>query len=413
MKANNKKRVVITGIGIVSSIGIGQEIFWENLIRGTSGISQVTSIDTSNHMTHRGGEVKNFIPEEFFNRKLVKFMSRGTQLALAATKLALKDSNLDQEVRSKKKIGFCLGTTLGELPALEIMDRDWIFKGLEAIENRVAFQFPTTNMASFVSYECKFRGPMRIFTTACAAGNYAIGFGYDLIQYGEADIVLAGGADAFAWIPFTGFNQFRSVAPEKCQPFDLNRKGMMVGEGGGILVLETLENALARGANIYAEILGYGLSCDAFHVTNTQTDGIYQCMKDALRQTGIEKESVDYISAHGTGTKQNDKSEAEAINRLFGQRTKDILVSSIKSMLGHTMGAAAAIEAATCCLVVKNDIVPPTINYETPDPECEIDCVPNVSRKKQIEIALNNGFGFGGNNATLVVKKYPQITGRN
>ena len=400
-----KKRIVVTGLGVCSSIGIGHEVFWENLIKGTSGISQVTSFDTSNHFTHRGGEIKNFVSENFIDKRKVKFMSRGTQLAFAAVNLALHDSKLEKSELSKYKTAFCLGTTLGEHPPLLKMDRDWIRGGSLSIDQLLAFQFPTPNMASFAALEYKFRGPVRIFTTACAAGNYSISFAYDLIQNEDAQIVLAGGADAFSSVPFTGFNQFRSVASEKCQPFDKNRKGMLVGEGAGVIVLETLENALSRRSPIYAEILGYGLSCDAFHVTSTQADGIYNCMKNAIDQTGILLKSVDYICAHGTGTRHNDKVESEAINRLFGDRTKRIPVSSIKSMLGHSMGAASAIEAIACVLAVKHDLVPPTINFETPDPECAIDCVPNVARKHQVKIALNNAFAFGGNNACVVIKK--------
>ena len=398
--------MVVTGLGVVSSIGIGHASFWKNLIEGKSGISEITSFDTSGHVTHKAGEIKDFVAEEFIDQRKIKFMARGSQLTLAAAKLALKDAGTQKDYFSKRRVGFCLGTTLGELPALEVMDRAWIKEGPQAIDRRLAFQFSTIHMAACVSLECKFRGPVRVFTTACAAGNYAIGFGYDLIQYGEADAVLVGGADAFSWIPFTGFNQFRSVAPEKCQPFDKNRKGMMLGEGAGILVLEPLEVALSRDARIYAEILGYGLSCDAFHPTNTQAEGIYECMDEAIQETQIPADSVDYICAHGTGTRQNDKAEAAAINRLFGRRTKKVAVSSIKSMLGHTMGAASAIEAAACVLAVKHDIIPPTINFETPDPECDIDCVPNVARKHQVNVALNNGFAFGGNNACVVIKKF-------
>jgi hypothetical protein len=218
------------------------------------------------------------------------------------------------------------------------------------------------------------------------------------------NLPLIFGSDAFSYLAFSGFNQVGAVAPEKCQPFDKNRRGMMVGEGAGIMVLETLDSAIKRKAPIYAEILGYGLSCDAFHMTNPQTEGIAECMQNALKEAGIAKEDVDYISAHGTGTRHNDKTECSAIKEVFGQRK--IPTSSIKSMLGHTMGAASAIEALTCCLVVENDIIPPTINYETPDPECDIDCVPNTARKQKVNIALNNGFAFGGNNACVVIKKF-------
>ncbi len=222
----------------------------------------------------------------------------------------------------------------------------------------------------------------------------------------RADIILAGGSDPFSRISFTGFNQFSAVAPERCQPFDKNRKGMMVAEGAGVLVLETLESALKRNAPIYAEILGYGLSCDAQHMTQPSIEGISQCIIKAMNEAGINKDDVDYISAHGTGTLANDRAECAAIKKIFGQLYKRIPVSSIKSMLGHTMGAASALEAITCALVVKNNIIPPTINVETPDPECDIDCVPNEARNHKVNIALNNSYAFGGNNASLVLKKF-------
>jgi 3-oxoacyl-[acyl-carrier-protein] synthase II len=219
-------------------------------------------------------------------------------------------------------------------------------------------------------------------------------------------MVVTGGSDPLSKVAFTGFNQFSAVAPEKCQPFDKNRKGMMVAEGAGLVVLEPLETALSRKVKIYAEVLGYGLSCDAFHMTTSSTEGIAACMKKAIQETGIAAEHVDYISAHGTGTLTNDRNESAAIKQVFGTRYSKIPVSSIKSMLGHTMGAASAIEAITCALAVKNDVIPPTINYETPDPECDIDCVPNHSRKHSVMIALNNSYAFGGNNACLVLKKF-------
>lgn len=245
-----------------------------------------------------------------------------------------------------------------------------------------------------------------MFSTACAAGNYAIGYGYDLIRMNRADLVLAGASDPFSRISFTGFNQFKAVAPEKCQPFDKDRKGMMVAEGAGALVLESLASATARNAPIYGEIAGYGLSCDAHHMTSSTVEGIAECMRKALKEAGLSADDVHYISAHGTGTPTNDKNECAAIKEVFGQRFKDIPVSSIKSMLGHTMGAASVIEAITCALVVKNDVIPPTINYETPDPECDIDCVPNQARKQTVKVALNNSYAFGGNNASLVLTKF-------
>jgi 3-oxoacyl-[acyl-carrier-protein] synthase II len=248
-------------------------------------------------------------------------------------------------------------------------------------------------------------GPNLMFSTACAAGNYAIGYGSDLIRLGKADVILAGGAEPLSKVAFTGFNQFSAVAPDMCRPFDKNRKGMMVAEGAGLVVLESLENALRRKKQIYAEVLGYGLSCDAFHMTTSSTEGIVSCMTNAMKNTGVTRDQVDYISAHGTGTLTNDRNESAAIKEVFGALSSKIPASSIKSMLGHTMGAASAIEAITCALVVKNDMIPPTINYVTNDPECDIDCVPNQSRKQIVTIAFNNSYAFGGNNACLVLKK--------
>jgi len=398
------KRVVVTGIGLISSIGIGKDAFWDSLIKGTSGISQVSAFDTSGHATHVGGEVKNFKAGDFIAKKRAKLIGKASQMAIAATKLALEDAKLEKKSISNSMVNVCLGTTMGEIQSVENADQTWIRGGRQKVDNIRLYQSPVNNLPSNIAIEFKLKGRNRIFTTACAAGNYAIGFGYDLLQSGDADIVLAGGTDVFSWIAFTGFNKVGAAAPEKCQPFDKNRKGMIVGEGAGILILESLEHAQKRGAHIYAEILGYGLSCDAHHMTNPNVEGVASCMQNALNETKLTPENIDYICAHGTGTTHNDKTECAAIKQIFGDRK--IAVSSIKSMLGHTMGAASAIEAIACCLAIKNDIIPPTINYETPDPECDIDCVPNKSREQKINIVLNNGFAFGGNNACLVVKKF-------
>jgi 3-oxoacyl-[acyl-carrier-protein] synthase II len=302
------------------------------------------------------------------------------------------------------KIGTCIGITSGPIQVIEHID-DRLIKN-EEIKKDLICQLPVHSTPATIARELKFNGPNLIFSTACAAGNYAIGYGYDLIRSNRADIILAGGSDPFSRISFTGFNQFSAVAPEKCQPFDKNRKGMMVAEGAGILILESLKTALKRNAHIYAEILGYGLSCDAQHMTQPSIEGVSQCMIKAVNQAGIMSEDVEYISAHGTGTQANDRAECVAIKKVFGSRYKQIPVSSIKSMLGHTMGAASALEAITCALVVKNDVIPPTINYETFDPECDVDCVPNEARKHKVNIALNNSYAFGGNNASLVLKKF-------
>lgn len=241
--------------------------------------------------------------------------------------------------------------------------------------------------------------------TACSAGNYAISYAADLLRSGKADVMVAGGADPFSRIAFTGFSRLFALAPEKCQPFDKNRQGTLVGEGAGVLILEPLESARARNATIYAEVLGYGLSCDGHHMTIPETEGIRRVMRRALEDSDIKPEDVDYISAHGTGTPANDRAECAAIHDVFGSYADTLPVSSIKSMLGHTMGAASALEAIACVLAVFHDQVPPTINFETPDPECDVDCVPNSSRYHQTRIALNNSFAFGGNNASIVFTK--------
>ncbi|MFA4920169.1 MAG: beta-ketoacyl-[acyl-carrier-protein] synthase family protein [Thermodesulfovibrionales bacterium] len=401
---STNRRVVITGLGVVSSIGIGWKNYWGSLLKGKSGISPVSAFDTTNHFTHNGGEVKNFKPEEFVAKDKIKLFSRASQMALAAAKLAVKDAKLSQEDISNVKIGTCIGTTTGSVQVIEEIDEKFIKN--EAIDKELIYQLPTHTTPAIVAKELNLSGPNFMFSTACAAGNYAISYGYDLIRLNRADLIFSGASDPFSRISFTGFNQFSAVAPEKCQPFDKNRKGMMVAEGAGILILEPLENALKRNANIYAEILGYGLSCDANHMTNPSIEGISECIIKALHEANIEREDVDYISAHGTGTPANDRAECAAIKKVFGPLYKRIPVSSIKSMLGHTMGAASALEAITCALVVKNDIIPPTINYETPDPECDIDCVPNQARRHIVNIALNNSYAFGGNNATLIFKKY-------
>jgi len=398
------RRVVITGLGVISSLGIGWKEFWDGLLKGRSGISPVTSFDTSNHFTHNGGEVKDFRPEGFVTKDKIDSLSRASQLALAAARLAIEDAKFSEEEISYKRIGTCIGITSGSIQVIEHIN-DKIIRN-ERIERDLISQLPVHSTPGAIAKEFALNGPNFIFSTACAAGNYAIGYGYDLTRFGRTDIVLAGASDPFSRISFTGFNQFGAVAPQQCQPFDKNRKGMMVAEGAGILVLESLENALKRKATIYAEILGYGLSCDAHHMTQPSIEGICGCMIKAIKEAGITIEDVDYISAHGTGTPTNDRTECAAIKEVFGPRYKEIPVSSIKSMLGHTMGAASALEAIACALTVKNDIIPPTINYETPDPECDIDCVANQARRHTVNIALNNSFAFGGNNACLVVKKF-------
>jgi len=400
-----KKRVVITGIGAISSIGIGKDEFWKNLIAGTSGISEVSTFDSSKFPTHMGGEVKNFEPLKFITRSHLKKMGRGSQLAIAAAKLSLEDARLNAAKVEPNKIAVFIGTTMGEIPALEVIDRVWVQKGEDEIYAATIAKFPVNALTNNVCSYLKIEGLNYVIPTACAAGNYAIGCAFDLIRSGKKDVVLAGGVDPFSRIAYTGFNRLFAMAPLKCQPFDKNRKGIIVGEGGAMLLLESLEHAKKRQIPLYAEILGYGLSCDAHHMTNPSEDGIVKVMERAIKHSDIKKESVGYISAHGTGTPVNDKTESGAVKRVFNGKAKDIPVSSIKSMLGHTMGAASAFEAIACCLAVQNNVIPPTINYETADEECNIDCVPNKAREKEVNIALNNSYAFGGNNACVVLSK--------
>lgn len=395
---------MITGLGVIASIGIGWQGFWDSLLQGRSGISPVSSIDTSQHFTHNGGEVKDFNPITFISEDNIKSFSRASQFALAAAKLALNDAQLSINDTSDRIIGTCIGTTMGSVQTVEIINELDVVQKKPHPDNVLLSQVPTHSTPTAIAREFTCCGPNIMFSNACAAGNYAIGYGFDLIKLGRADIVIAGGAEPFSKVAFTGFNQLNAVAPEKCQPFDKNRKGMMVAEGSGILILEYLENALKRNTHVYAEILGYGLSCDAQHMTHPSVDGVKACITTAIDQSRIEPGEVDYINAHGTGTLVNDRVESKAIKEIFGER--NVPVSSIKSMIGHTMGAAAALEAIACTLTVKNNVIPPTINYETPDPECAIDCVPNEARKQFVGIALNNSYAFGGNNASLVIKKF-------
>jgi 3-oxoacyl-[acyl-carrier-protein] synthase II len=401
----NKRKIVVTGLGVVSSVGIGKDDFWKSIIDGKSGISRVSSFDTKEFRCHHAGEIRNFNPEKFVSKRKLRFIGRTSQLAISAASQALKDAGLSLKKINKERIGVFMGTTMGERP-LEESIGVWIMKGAEKMSKSKILQSSPNNIPANVAMYFKLQGPNYLISTACAAGNYAIGYGYDLIRSGDIDYALVGGADSFSKVAFSGFHRLYAMADEKCQPFDKNRNGMLVGEGSGVLFIESLDSALLRNATVYAEILGYGISCDAFHMTSPKAEGIEKAIRKALKEADIKKEEVDYICAHGTGTSGNDKTECAAIKNVFNGQNNMIPVSSIKSMLGHTMGAASAIEALACCLVVKENIVPPTINFETPDPECDIDCVPNKARIKRVHIALNNGFAFGGNNSCLVVGKF-------
>jgi len=400
-----KRRVVATGIGVVSSIGIGNDEFWKNLIAGKSGISDVTSFDVSKYDIRKGGEIKNFEPTQFVPKNKLKETARASQFAIAATKMALKDAGLENSQLSKEKTAVIMGTTMGEGGMIEEVDKHWTAAGEDDVWAITISKYPCNAISNNINRFLELQGISFVIPTACSSGNYSIGFGYDLIKQGVVNRAIVGGADPFSRIGFTGFGRLYAMAPEKCQPFDKNRRGMMVGEGAGVLMLEELETARKRGAGIYAEVLGYGLSCDAYHMTVPRVKGIIKTMGKAMKNSSVNKEEVDYICAHGTGTGPNDKAECEAIKNVFGDRYKELPVNSVKSMLGHTMGAASAIEAITCCLTIKHGIIPPTINYETHDAECDIDCVPNKAREKEVKMALNNSLAFGGNDACTVFGK--------
>lgn len=403
-KAGNKKRrVVVTGLGVVSSLGIGVEEFWKNLIAGKSGISDIESFDTSQYSVHKGGEVKNFKPEQFIDKRRIKHLGRASQMAIAATKLALQDAELNK--KQIKTAPVLLGTTMGETQILEDMDKKWVSEGEGGVDQALIQAYATNCLSVNVALEFALGGFNAVIPTACSSANYAIGYGYDLINAGKAPVAFCGGVDAFSKVAFIGFSRLYAMAPEKCQPFDKNRKGMMLGEGAGVLVLESLEHAKKRRANIYAEILGYGLSCDAHDMTQPLEEGIVKCMEKALKESNTSGDMIDYISTHGTGTPQNDKVECSAIKKVFGEKANKIPCSSIKSMLGHAMGAASVLESISCCLTIRDNIIPPTINYEFPDKDCDIDCVPNKARKQQIEAVLNNSYAFGGNNACAMLRK--------
>ena len=403
----NKRRVVVTGLGVVSSIGIGKDKFWGNLIAGKSGISEVTTFDTSKFDNHKGGEVKDFNPLKFITRKDIKNLGRASQFAIAAAKLAFEDARLTIPKVKKGRIGVIVGTTMADIQALEEINRHWMDKGEEDVWATTIVKYPGNALSGNIGYYFAICGPNYVIPTACAAGNYSIGYSYDLIKSNKADVMLAGGSDPFSRITFTGFNRLFAMAHDRCQPFDKNRKGMMVGEGAGALVLEELGHALKRKIPIYAEILGYGLGCDARHMTAPTEQGIALVMEKAIKNAEVNKEEINYVCAHGTGTPSNDRAECGAMKLVFGDSVTKIPISSIKSMLGHTMGAASAIEAISTVLTIKNNIIPPTINHEEDDPEClGIDCVPNMAVKKEVNVALNNSLAFGGNNACVVFKRY-------
>jgi 3-oxoacyl-[acyl-carrier-protein] synthase II len=406
-----QRRIVVTGIGVVTPIGTGRERFWSNLLEGRSGIRTVQSFDTSSYSVHRGAEVPDFEVDKYVSNLDAAHLGRASQFAIAAARLALADANVEIASLDLERAGVSMGTTSGEPREVERFDDLFVSKKLEHVGPEFLALYPSHVIAAHIARELRFAGVNIMIPTACAAGNYAIAHAFDVLRAGRADLMLAGGSDSFSRITYTGFAQLGAIAPEVCQPFDRYRKGMIPGEGAGVLVLEPMTSAVRRGARIYAEISGYGLSCDAHHMTAAHPNGqgAVRAMEQALEQSSIGPQDVSYISAHGTGTATNDRLETLAVKRLFSDAAYRIPMSSIKSMLGHTMGAASAIEAAVCALACFHDRIPPTINLREPDPECDLDYVPNCARSHSVRVAMNNAYAFGGNNASLVVRKFEAL----
>lgn len=405
-----EQRIVVTGLGLVTSLGWQLEDFWRNLLDGRSGISEVESFDTSAYRVHRGGEVKGFRPEWHLGSLDPDSMGRASQMAVAAALTAIADAGLEAGSPDRpdpSRLGVVMGTTSGEPREVERFNDRMVGEELESVGPEFAELYPNHVIAGHVAAAQEAMGPNAMIPTACAAGNYALAYALDTLRWGRADVMLAGGADSFSRITYTGFARLGAVAPERCQPFDRNRQGMIPGEGAAVLVLEPEERARRRGATVYAEVAGYGLSCDAHHMTGAhpEADGAVRAMEEALSHAGLGPEAVDYVSAHGTGTATNDKLETVALRRVFGDRVGRLPVSSIKSMLGHTMGAASAIEAGVCCLAIRDGAIPPTANYEEPDPECDLDVVPNTSREQPVQVAMSNAYAFGGNNASVLFRE--------
>jgi len=403
---NSVPSIVVTGLGMVTPIGTGREEFWNALIAGKCGFGPVQSFNTSGYSVHLGAEILDFEPKDHVVRLRTRVIGRSSQLAIAAARLALADASLDLETIDRRRAGVCVGTTSGEPHFIERFDDRYVQGDIANAGDGLIRGYPCHVVPSHVAAELELAGEIMMIPTACAAGNYAIAHASDVLRAGRADIMLAGGADCFSRITYTGFARLGAIAPELCQPFDRNRKGMVPGEGAGFLLLERKDQAIARGARIYCEVAGYGLSCDAHHMTaaHPQGEGASRAMVMALKQSGVAAEDVDYISAHGTGTPTNDRLETIAMKKTFGELAYRIPVSSVKSMLGHTMGAASAIEAAVCALAITHQQIPPTMNLHEQDPECDLDFVPNQARKRKVKVAMNNAYAFGGNNSSLLFR---------
>lgn len=411
------RRVVVTGVGVVSPLGTGTDKNWQALCAGKSGIGRITRFDPSPFASQIAGEVKDFNPHDFLDKQQVRRFDIFIHYAMASARMAMQDSGLRVDESNGHRVGCITGSGLGGLSMLEHFHQVLLERGPHKIS---PFFIPgiIANMApGQIAIEFGARGPNLSIETACAASAHAVGESFRMIREGIADAMITGGAEAVVTpLALGGFCSMRALStrndePEKAsRPFELDRDGFIMGEGAGILILEELDHSLERGAPVYAELIGYGLSGDAYHVSAPHPEGMgaIACMNMALAYAGIKPEEVDYINAHGTSTKLNDLSENKAIKAVFGDHAHKVAISSTKSMTGHLLGGAGGLESVYTVLTLKHGIIPPTINYETPDPECDLDYVPNVARKADPEVAMTNSFGFGGTNASLLFKAFRQ-----
>lgn len=410
---NTRPRIVITGMGCLTPIGHGVQTFWQALLEGKNGVDRIQSFDASDLTTQIAAEIRDFDPDQYMPKKEAKRMDRVLQFAVAAAKLALEDAALVVDSSNAENIGVSIGSGIGGMATYETQHRTLLEQGARKVS---PFFIPMMipNMCSGqVSLQFGLKGPSLSVATACATGVNGIASAMDLLLTGRAQVMLAGGSEAaICQLAMAGFCAMRAMStrnddPKRAsRPFDKQRDGFVMGEGAGVLVLETLDHAESRGARIYAELVGYGLTNDAHHITNPDGHGAARAMKLALKDAGLQPEDVDYINAHATSTPVGDPMEAQAMREVFGDHLDRMAVSSTKSMIGHTLGATGALETICCVLAVQNDVVPPTINYEFPDEDCQIDCVPNAPRRVTVRAALNNSFGFGGHNAVVAVKKF-------
>ncbi|WP_025272377.1 beta-ketoacyl-[acyl-carrier-protein] synthase family protein [Haloglycomyces albus] len=398
------QRVVITGLGPVSSIGTSAQAFRDGLASGSDGSKPIESFDTTGYEHSYACEINDFRPDDHIENLDIESLGRATQFAVAAARLAVRHAGLSDGELGDKDVLISVGTTDGESRDLDQLADVQVRESYEHWQPDVASRISPTRLSTMIAQELELsRAEAATLPTACAAGNYAIGYGYDVVRSGEADIALCGGADALCRKTFTGFYRLGTIAPRRCRPFDVDREGILTGEGAGILVLETLESAQRRGATIYGEVLGYGLNCDAHHPVAPKEDSIAACMDLALHDAQVSPDKVDFISAHGTGTQANDVTEANAIRQIYGEARPPTI--SVKSMIGHTMGAASALAAIGCALAISEGFIPPTINHGRTDPECDVDCVPNEAVRKDVNVVQNNGLAFGGNNSVVVFGK--------